>query len=721
MLSSSTSKVLFKKRINKDELEERNLNINWWILFGIIFLCAFITRIHKIEEPNHVCWDETHFGKFGSWYINRTFFFDVHPPLGKMLIGLSGKLTGYNGSFAFNKPGDKYLDHNYLGMRIFCATLGMLIIPFTFITIWELTYSLSASFLAALLVTFDVGLLTLSQYILLDPILLFFISGSFMGSAKFNNCSKEPFSLKWWFWLSWTGVFLTCSVSVKFVGIFIVLLIGLRVINELWQILGDLTNPITLFFKHLFYRALCLIVLPIILYAIFFYIHLKVLSKSGSGDGFFSSAFQSQLEGNSLYNASMPKYVAYGSVITLKNNDIGGGYLHSHFHLYPEGVGARQQQVTAYTHKDSNNEWMIKNINEEPHKDDNKTVIVRNGDLIRLEHLTTRRNLHSHKERAPVTKKHYQVTCYGEDGVGDANDIWQVFIVNGEENEEIKTVTSRLKFVHYLTKCALHHSHSKQLPKWGYEQIEVTCNPNILDKNTVWNVENNYFERLPKVSFSIYAPSFLEKFIESHLVMFQGNSNLKPKEGEITSRPWQWPINYKGQYFSGNEYRIYLLGNPIIWWSNLAFLTVYMVIKLSILIRRQRGCETEFDKNTENDRFINATIWLFIGWFLHYAPFFAMGRVLYFHHYFPALLFSSSLTAVVFDYLLKLIIKNINAKHRYVVFHTIYGLIVSIIVYSFYLFSPLGYGFQGATGHDFKYSDNNNQTNSLRYIKWLES
>lgn len=35
-----------------------------------------------------------------------------------MLIGLSGKLTGYNGTYPFEKPGDKYNGTNYQGMRI---------------------------------------------------------------------------------------------------------------------------------------------------------------------------------------------------------------------------------------------------------------------------------------------------------------------------------------------------------------------------------------------------------------------------------------------------------------------------------------------------------------------------------------------------------------------------------------------------------------------------
>lgn len=35
-----------------------------------------------------------------------------------MLIALSGKLTGYDGTFPFEKPGDKYEGAKYGGMRI---------------------------------------------------------------------------------------------------------------------------------------------------------------------------------------------------------------------------------------------------------------------------------------------------------------------------------------------------------------------------------------------------------------------------------------------------------------------------------------------------------------------------------------------------------------------------------------------------------------------------
>lgn len=54
------------------------------------------------------------------------------------------------------------------------------------------------------------------------------------------------------------------------------------------------------------------------------------------------------------------------------------------------------------------------------------------------------------------------------------------------------------------------------------------------------------------MSFQVYAPGFLARFFESHAVMLQGNSELKVREGEVTSRPWQWPINYRVNNYNKN-------------------------------------------------------------------------------------------------------------------------------------------------------------------------
>lgn len=43
------------------------------------------------------------------------------------------------------------------------------------------------------------------------------------------------------------------------------------------------------------------------------------------------------------------------------------------------------------------------------------------------------------------------------------------------------------------------------------------------------------------------------------------------------------------------------------------------------------------------DRYVGISSWLFVAWAMHYFPFYLMGRVLYFHHYFPALIFQCML------------------------------------------------------------------------------
>ncbi|XP_062037611.1 protein O-mannosyl-transferase 2 isoform X5 [Lepus europaeus] len=642
-----------------------------WAPLVLVTLLSFATRFHRLEEPRHICWDETHFGKMGSYYINRTFFFDVHPPLGKMLIGLAGYLSGYDGTFLFQKPGDKYEHHSYIGMRGFCAFLGSWLVPFAYLTVLDLSRSLPAALLTAALLTFDTGCLTLSQYILLDPILMFFIMAAMLSMVKYNSCADRPFSAPWWFWLSLTGISLAGALGVKFVGLFIILQVGLNTIADLWHLFGDLSISLMTVGKHLTARILCLIVLPLALYTAIFAVHITVLNKSGPGDGFFSSAFQARLSGNNLHNASIPEHLAYGSVITVKNLRMAIGYLHSHPHLYPEGVGARQQQVTTYLHKDYNNLWIIKkhNTDSDPLDPSFPVEFVRHGDIIRLEH------------------------------------------------------------------------------KQGWEQLEVTCTPYLKETlSSIWNVEDHINPKLPNISLEVLQPSFPEILLESHMVMIRGNNGLKPKDNEFTSKPWHWPINYQGLRFSGandTDFRVYLLGNPVsahqpqprpastcaweaagaaafhappvpvslqvVWWLNLLSIAVYLLSGSIIAVAMQRGVRLPAEVEGLSQVLLRGGGQVLLGWMLHYFPFFLMGRVLYFHHYFPAMLFSSMLTGILWDTLLRLCAWRL-AKGIHVM-----GILSLLLgtAYSFYLFHPLAYGMVGPLAQD--------PESPMAGLRWLES
>eukprot|EP00731_Ephydatia_muelleri_P037232 Em0424g3a len=344
---------------------------NWTFFVGLAVVTAasVITRLYSISIPTHVAWDETHFGKHASWYIQGKFFFDVHPPLGKLIIAVAGVLTGYNGSFEFKEPGQVYGDTPYVGMRVACAILGLMVVPLAYLTVWELVHSVAAAFLTGVILVCETGTLILSRYILLDPPLIFFVMAATYCTARFRNCNEEPFDLEWWYWLALSGLFLGCAFSVKWVGLFVILLVGLSTAKDLWDLLGNLKLTMLLYGVHERRRGpscYCDIIhqlrasslwLPITqsikprshydadvyhtaplspgsvshhhpcgclwLHLVF---HFVVLSHSGNGDGFFSSAFQSTLEGNELHDLQVPEYVAYGSTITLKNHRGGGGF-----------------------------------------------------------------------------------------------------------------------------------------------------------------------------------------------------------------------------------------------------------------------------------------------------------------------------------------------------------------------------------------------------------
>ena len=161
-----------------------------------------------------------------------------------------------------------------------------------------------------------------------------------------------------------------------------------------------------------------------------------------------------------------PPDLAYGMQLKLQHKRTGCR-LHSHDFRYPGGT--RQQQVTGFYGEDDNDWWRIKAAHgaAEPLAGTH----VKDGDVIRLQHVATGRNLHSHSLSvpSPVTNQQ-EVSAFGTGG-GDANCNWRVRL--GQDDHG----AIRLQHVDdwhgghgYL------HSHRRMLPCYGQGQgqSEVT-------------------------------------------------------------------------------------------------------------------------------------------------------------------------------------------------------------------------------------------------------
>jgi len=472
-----------------------------WTLLAVITVVAVIVRLFRIYQPTSVVFDEVHFGGFASKYIKGRFFMDVHPPLAKMLITLAGWLAGFDGEFDFKDIGKDYLEPGvpYVSMRLLSAILGIFAVPTMYLTLKATGCKSTTAFLGAGLLTFENGFVTQSRLILLDSPLVIFTAWTALSWYSFTNQHEQgparAFGFAWWLWLAATGLCLGATASVKWVGLFTISWVGSLTALQLWVLLGDSKNVTPrLWFKHLFARIFCLIVIPITFYMAMFAIHFVCLVNPGDGDGFMSSEFQATL--NSKGMADVAADVAFGSRVTLRHHNTQGGYLHSHPHMYP--TGSQQQQITLYPHKDENNVFLLENQTQPidwvtdptgnssiggPLAWDNQAPeFITDGSVIRLYHISSDRRLHSHDVRPPITEAEWQneVSAYGYEGFeGDANDLFRVEIVKSlsespEAKLRVRTIQTKFKLVHIMTGCVL-FSHKVKLPEWGFEQQEVTC------------------------------------------------------------------------------------------------------------------------------------------------------------------------------------------------------------------------------------------------------
>ena len=93
----------------------------------ILLLVSFLTHFIFFGYPKTTVFDEVHFGKFISGYFTHEYFFDIHPPLGKLLLSGMGYLGGFKPGFSFASIGERFPDYKYLWLRLLPTLMGMLL------------------------------------------------------------------------------------------------------------------------------------------------------------------------------------------------------------------------------------------------------------------------------------------------------------------------------------------------------------------------------------------------------------------------------------------------------------------------------------------------------------------------------------------------------------------------------------------------------------------
>jgi hypothetical protein len=171
--------------------------------------------------------------------------------------------------------------------------------------------------------------------------------------------------------------------------------------------------------------------------------------------------------------------LVYGATVKLQHVRTGSR-LHSHPSVFPGG--SRQQQVTCFGGSDANDWWLVKAAHNEGQPAGGGAVAE--GAIVRFEHVETKRNLHSHDIRSPVTKQ-TEVSCFGDHGNGDSNCNWRVLY--GQEGDALRLqhvnmAAQRGNGGHFL------HSHGNKLPRWGWGQQEVTVFGGK-DANDLWRIQ----------------------------------------------------------------------------------------------------------------------------------------------------------------------------------------------------------------------------------------
>ena len=242
----------------------------------VILLLSVMLRVPFLSYPSEVVFDEVGFGKLVTaygWTGKR--LFDIHPPLGKLLITAAGKFGGYAGGIDFSKIGNA-CSESITPLRLLPALAGSFIPAVVVILLYQLGASWAAALLGGVLMTFDNAFIVQSRVIGLDTLLVFFILSSLSALlAARSAAGKKKIAL-----MLVSGLLSGMAAGIKFTGL---AALGLAqvILTDDWLRANKKNRLEGAALAFLFWCA------AIAIYLTGWMIHFKLMRYPGEGDAFF--------------------------------------------------------------------------------------------------------------------------------------------------------------------------------------------------------------------------------------------------------------------------------------------------------------------------------------------------------------------------------------------------------------------------------------------------
>lgn len=252
------------------------------IALCLLLALGLLTRFWLFGYPNTAVFDEVYFGKFVSAYYTHSYFFDIHPPLGKLLIAGFAWLFHYTPTQSFDSIGTVYTDNTYLILR-FLPSLAAALLPVAVYSFArELGLKTRTALLVGLFIIFENTFIAQGRFILIDSFLFLF---GFGGMWAYFAWRHRRGKLR----LILAAALIGAAMSVKWTGLGF---LAIPLICELVQYIR-VKN-----LDRLMRTTAILIAIPVILYTTLFSIHISLLNRTGDGDAFMTSQFQKTLSGS---------------------------------------------------------------------------------------------------------------------------------------------------------------------------------------------------------------------------------------------------------------------------------------------------------------------------------------------------------------------------------------------------------------------------------------